>query len=282
MYQEFRLEKTDFSILGYHWPAADADYVVCLIHGIGEYAARYERMASMMNGAGIAVVSMDLRGHGASAGARGHCAPRKAVLRDIDCLIEKAGALYPGIPLVLYGHSMGGNLVLDYRSRGALNHVPAGYVLSAPWVMLVKRIPFYLEGFVRAMLHFKPDFTISAGVDPAVLGNPQMLKESDSKSALTHNRISAATGVDGYDIADAILAGTHENNGGAAGKPLLLMHGDADKICYVEGSRRIAELEGDCCTYIEWPSYFHELHNGSAEADGSEVIRAAIDWIRRL
>ena len=59
-----------------------------------------------------------LRGHGRSQGVRGACAPRKEVLKDIDALIEYAQAFYPGVPIVMYGHSMGGNITLDYRARG--------------------------------------------------------------------------------------------------------------------------------------------------------------------
>lgn len=67
-----------------------------LIHGIGEHAGRFSRVADYFNHAGIAVVSMDLRGHGRSQGVRGACAPRAEVLRDIDALIEYAQAFYPG------------------------------------------------------------------------------------------------------------------------------------------------------------------------------------------
>ena len=127
MYQLFDFEKRDNFVQGYHFPCAAPSHVVCLIHGIGEYAGRFQRVAEYFNRAGIAVVSMDLRGHGRSEGKRGHCAPREEILKDIDSLIEYGKEFYPGLPIILYGHSMGGNIVLDYRARGTYNEKPVSY-----------------------------------------------------------------------------------------------------------------------------------------------------------
>ena len=90
MYQLFDFEKRDCIVQGYHFPCEAPHHVVCLIHGIGEHAGRFSRVADYFNHAGIAVVSMDLRGHGRSQGVRGACAPRVEVLKDIDALIEYA------------------------------------------------------------------------------------------------------------------------------------------------------------------------------------------------
>ena len=95
MYQLFDFEKRDCIVQGYHFPCEAPHHVVCLIHGIGEHAGRFSRMADYFHRAGIAVVSMDLRGHGRSQGVRGACAPRAEVLRDIDALIEYAREFYP-------------------------------------------------------------------------------------------------------------------------------------------------------------------------------------------
>ena len=126
MYQLFNLEGRNIKIAGYHYACENPNHVVVLIHGIGEHAGRFARVADHFNKEGIAVVSMDLRGHGRTEGKRGHCAPRAEVLKDIDALIEYTQKLYPGVPLVMYGHSMGGNITLDYRARGGHNDIPCG------------------------------------------------------------------------------------------------------------------------------------------------------------
>ena len=75
MYENFRVP-SNVSIAGYRWDCENPSHLVCLIHGIGEYQGRYDRMANHLNEAGIAVLGMDHRGHGLSEGVRGHTAPR--------------------------------------------------------------------------------------------------------------------------------------------------------------------------------------------------------------
>ena len=138
MYENFILQQFENGKLeGYSWNVDDPEKVICIVHGIGEYGGRFDRVAEAFREKNMAVLAFDLRGHGKSLGKRGHCAPRKDVLSDVSTLIEYAQAIYPEKKLILYGHSMGGNIVLDYRSRGRLNGEVAAYIVTAPWVRLV-------------------------------------------------------------------------------------------------------------------------------------------------
>ena len=269
----------DKNVVGYHWPVDNPDYVVCLIHGIGEYAGRYERVTAAMNENNIAVVSMDLRGHGLTFGKRGHCAPRKEVLSDIDALIEYAQEQYPGVPLILYGHSMGGNISMDYRKRGNKNGDFSGFIISAPWVELVRQVSGLLYVTVTTLAKIMPQMTISSGVSERDLGNVKSVGEYKA-NPLVHRRVSLETAVDGFTTGNLMAEGKLEDNGGARGIPMLLMHGTADKICNVNGSRNVAAVEE--CEYVEWPDLFHELHNGGFESTGDEVIAKMIDWIQAI
>ena len=118
MYENFAFPERDKQVTGYHFFCENPSHVLCLIHGIGEHAGRYQRMARILAEKGIAIVSMDLRGHGISGGVRGDTAPRREILADVDALIMRAKEFYPQLPITLYGHSMGGNIGLDYMMRG--------------------------------------------------------------------------------------------------------------------------------------------------------------------
>lgn len=284
MFQNFELRTLDEGkIEGYLWDIENPTGVVCIIHGIGEYGGRFDRMASSLNSKGLAVVSMDLRGHGNSMGKKGHCAPRKSVLEDVTALIRYAQEKYPDQKIVLYGHSMGGNIALDYRSRGEMNDAPSLYIISAPWIRLVRPVPGILYGIVKLISAVAPEFTISSSVDEGILGNPVSVRPY-STNPMVHNRISLLCSVDGFETGRKLEKGILENNGGASGIPVLLMHGDADRICAVEGSRNVAkhlESQGEDITYIEWPGLYHEIHNGGKTSKGDEVIEMITGWAEK-
>jgi len=224
------------------------------------------------------MVGMDLRGHGLSSGRRGHTAPRDLILEDIDSLIEYGMREYPGVPMFLYGHSMGGNIALEYRMRGIYRTVPQCCIITSPWLILKQRVPSYLLLFSKVIAALKPDFQMSSNIRTELLGNMGVISRQEN-AHLVHGKITVQTALDGIGTAEKILNGSLEQTGCEPPRPLLLMHGTEDMICDPEGSRRLAKLEGDRCHYIEWPGLFHEIHNGSQTSDGMEVICAINDWI---
>lgn len=285
MYSKFVLRQLNNGIIqGYSWELHDPDKVICIVHGIGEYGGRFDRVAEAFRGENMAVFALDLRGHGDSVEKKGHCAPRNAVLDDVSELIKHAQQKHPGKKVILYGHSMGGNIVLDYRSRGELNGDLSGYIVSAPWIRLVRPVPKLLYSVVKLLSKAVPSFTVSSDVNEELLGNPETVKPY-KENPMVHNRISALCAVDGFEIGMKLEAGTHENNHRAEGIPTLLMHGDCDRICDVEGSRRIAERmkqQGEHIEYIEWEGYYHEIHNGNSVSRGDEVISKSVEWVKAL
>lgn len=280
MYQNFRFENYEFGIMGYLWDVENPKKVMCIIHGIGEHMGRYDRMAGYLTEAGIAVLGIDLRGHGLSEGRRGHTTPRSEVLDDISMMLEKAESLYPGVPIVLYGHSMGGNICLDYRARGSKNELPVKYIVSAPWLRLTIPVPKPMFVGVKGISKAIPKFHISTGCKAEDLGNLE-LTANYSTDPLVHVNITIATAVDCVGFANALLEGRNENNGRAIDKPFLLMQGGDDKICDPRGARALAAKLGDNPNfkYIEWPGYYHEIHNGGPEVMGEEVIMTIRNYV---
>ena len=283
MYQLFDLEGRNAKIVGYHYVCENPNHVVVLIHGIGEHAGRFARVSDYFNKEGIAVVSMDLRGHGRTEGKRGHCAPREDVLKDIDALIEYAQKLYPGVPLVMYGHSMGGNITLDYRARGGHNDIPCGYIISAPWIRLVRPVTGVLFRTVELLSRLMPQMTISQEFPEEQLGNVEYVRPYKD-DPMVQSKVSMLCAYQGFTIGTALEKGTNEDNGRAKNTPCLLMHGTDDKICDIEGSRCFAKLQNpEYFTMIEWPGYYHEIHNGGPEGQtGEDVIKKAIEFIKGL
>lgn len=253
-------------IAGFHEePACEVKAVTCLVHGLGEHAGRYQDVTGILTGAGIALFSLDLRGHGLSDGRRGHAAPRSGILADVDALIRQARETHPGLPIWLYGHSLGGNIVLSHRLFG--QEPVAGTVATSPWLVLANPLPPSRVNMMRLLGKIAPGLTIRNGLDPNGLSTQLPVVVDYRNDPLVHPFVSVQTGLDAMDMAKIILDRASEDHG-----PVLLLHGGADPICSVEGSRRFAEKAGPQCTYREWPGMRHELHHESIWPEEAQVI----------
>ena len=94
------------------WPAqGELRAIVQIVHGIAEYAERYDAFAAFLNERGIAVAAEDHMGHGKTAGTQ---MPKgyfyggwSAAVADSYGLLAKLRQEHPRVPYFLFGHSMG-------------------------------------------------------------------------------------------------------------------------------------------------------------------------------
>lgn len=106
--------------LRYEAARGKARGILLLSHGLAEHSARYAAFAARMAGEGFHVYAHDHRGHGhttAPDAPRGQFAPRGGigrVVEDMRAVRELAAGRHPGLPVVLFGHSMGGLLALAF------------------------------------------------------------------------------------------------------------------------------------------------------------------------
>ncbi len=100
--------------------AKQAKGIVQICHGLAEHSARYQHFAEALAHAGYHVYAHDHRGHGVHIDAyapKGMFASRdghKAVISDVLALNAKIHQAHPNLPIVLFGHSMGGQITLNY------------------------------------------------------------------------------------------------------------------------------------------------------------------------
>lgn len=114
----------DGATIVYHvWPGAQPPRAVVLIaHGAAEHGLRYARLAAALNAAGYAAVAIDHRGHGAS-GQRATLGVFAAsdgwnrAVADLQQLVEHVHTQHPGVPVVLFGHSMGSLMAQQFLAE---------------------------------------------------------------------------------------------------------------------------------------------------------------------
>jgi len=129
-----RLEASDGVALAYRLYAAERPVAVLVfLHGGGAHSgAGYAHLAAgLRDRASVTVYTPDLRGHGASEGARGDAPSPEQLYRDVASFVASARRAHPGLPVFAGGHSSGAGLVLNYA--GFAERAPVeGYAFLSP------------------------------------------------------------------------------------------------------------------------------------------------------
>ncbi|MFZ5908689.1 MAG: alpha/beta hydrolase [Chloroflexota bacterium] len=250
-------------------PEKPARAVIALVHGLGEHIGRYEHVGAALTEAGFSLTGYDLRGHGKSGGARGHTPSYDALMTDVDMFLDLAAGRYPGQPRFLYGHSMGGNLVINFALRRTAEL--EGVIATGPWLKLSFEPPASKVALGKMMNNLFPGFTQASGLDTKALSRDAGVVQAYENDPLVHDKISARLFVEMYQTGLWAL-----ERAGEFPLPMLLMHGGADSITSPEASRQFAASAGDKVTLRIWDGLFHEIHN---EAQKAEVFATMTEWL---
>lgn len=243
--------------------------VVCHVHGLGEHSARYAHVAEAFSKEGFVLFTSDLRGHGRSAGPRGHVSAIEDFMQDIDVLFEQARSRYPGLPLFLYGHSLGGILVLHY-GLSRKPDVKGVIATSSGLRTALEKQP--LKVFLAKVLgSLIPSTTIVSGLDPNGISHDKNVVKAYQEDPLVHDKASLGFG----KVMLGVTKWTLEH-AGEFSRPLLLLHGKADPIAFPSGSIEFATPLKEKCTLVLWEDGYHELHN---EPDKAEVLKTMTLWM---
>ena len=243
--------------------------VICLVHGLGEHSSRYAHVAEAFGKDGYAMFTSDTRGHGRSGGPRGHFPSIEAVMKDIDLLFEHARTRYPGLPLILYGHSLGGILVLHYALKRKPN--VKGVVATSPGLhTALENQPAKIMA-AKALGALIPTVSLPSGLDANAISRNKEIVDVYNNDPLNHEKVSLGFGKVMLDVTKWTL-----EHAGEFSLPLLLMHGKADTIAFPSSSIEFAAPLKDKVTLFLWDDAFHELHH---EPERAEVFKTILIWM---
>lgn len=183
------------------WKPNTAKGLLVITHGLAEHSECYDRLATELaqdlgpasnspDNSAWHVLSLDLRGHGRSPGKRGYVANFDEYIEDLqffyDSVVQPLRA--PGMPVVFFGHSMGGLI----SARYALEHRPdiSALVLSAPAFGLAVKVPRLKQKISEFAAEWVPRITLWNEVRYEDLTrDPEVLK-SYEMDHLRHDKIS--------------------------------------------------------------------------------------------
>ena len=250
----------------------NSNEVILIIHGLGEHSGRYLKLIQDFNDKNISVFTIDIRGHGKSGGKRGHSPFYKQLMNDIQCFIEHVTNKTSNQKYFLYGHSMGGNLVINYSLQK--NIKIDGIIATSPCIQPAIEPPKIKLFMGKLFQKLIPSLTLNNGLDINGISRNLRVIEDYINDPFIHNRLSVKLGMD--IINSGIYALENSQN---IAVPMLVFHGRKDRLVSYNASKKLVEISGSNVKFIGFKDAYHEIHN---EEEKEELLKNIFDWINLI
>jgi len=254
------------------WLADKAKGVVILVHGIGEHSGRYENLLKSFAEKKISVFAIDHRGHGKSDGKRGHIDSFMDYVYDLKLFLEFIKEENKGLPVILYGHSMGGVIAAKY----AMTYPDdlSVLVLSSPAFSTVKKAPAWMMSVASFFSSRISSLTFPNGLSVPDISHDQDTIAAYENDPLVHNKITARWIIEFMRAGQECL-----NNAGSIKKPLLVFHGKEDHIADINGSEKFYNSASSVVKKLfVYDKLFHETIN-ETPSEREKVLNDVTGWI---
>lgn len=262
----FNIYKTDF--YGQVWEAKNTKAVVVLVHGMGEHSGRYNHVAKKLTENDFSVVAFDQFGHGKTSGKRGHNPGFEAVLESATSTINKTKELFPSKLIFLYGHSMGGNVVINYALR--IKNDLKGIIATSPFLKLAFQPPAIKLAVGKLLQKIAPSLTMGNELDANDISRDKTEVEKYINDPLVHDKISSNFSLTFIETGQWAI-----ENANKLKTLMLLLHGTGDKIIDYKGTQEFAN-NSDKATLKLYEGGYHELQNDLCK---EEMLQDVVNWL---
>jgi alpha-beta hydrolase superfamily lysophospholipase len=263
--------KEGIAMHGVDWHIKSPAAVVVLVHGQGEHIGRYAHVADWYNRHGLAVTGFDQQGYGRSGGARGHARGITSWMDDIEQFLHKTTERYPGLPVFLYGHSMGGAEVLNFCQER--NPALAGLIATSPLIRLAFVTPKLKVLAGKVMRRFMPTLTLPTGLAAQFISHDPEVVNAYLHDRLVHGKVSASGGLALLEMSDRL-----DKCDPVFQVPTLIMHGSDDRITSAAASAAFCTRAKGDVTWREWEGLWHEMHN---EPQKEQLFEYTLAWMHK-
>lgn len=251
------------------WLPEEPKVTVLVAHGLGEHSGRYGNLVDAVTPQGYAVYALDHRGHGRSAGQRGHVRRFDDYLLDLSAFAAFVQGRHPPCSTFLVGHSMGGLIALAYAIR--FPEGLTGVVASAPALKLKAKVPAWKRAVGQVMSSLLPTLALASGLDARLLSHDPAVVEAYVTDPLVHDRVSTRL------YTEMVRMGADTVAAAKLRLPCLLMHGTADGLTDPEGSRAFyAAATVEDKTLRLYEDFYHEIFN---EVDKARPLADLVAWL---
>lgn len=275
--------------------------IVQIVHGIAEYVERYDHLAKALTEQGIMVVAEDHMGHGKSIGGDGipgyFSGGWFAAVEDTYRLLTETMKEFPGVPYVLFGHSMGSfmtrTMLCMYPDCGITAVILSGTGWIGPALVNLGKFASSLVCEIAGdrnpsrLLH-----TLSFGSYNRKIRQPKskydwVTRDSSVVAAYSADPLCGYTLASAGLMRDMMTGIAYNQNSEHLARmnkdlPVWLIAGEADPVGdYGKGVLHTVEVFRKAgmekVSVKLYPQCRHELHN---ELNRAEVYEDIIGWIK--
>lgn len=243
---------------------------VLLVHGMNEHSGRYTGLADAFARRGIAVYVPDYRGHGRTGPVPGYVPAVARVSEDLAALGRTIRSKHPSTPLCVYGHSLGGLIVLrhllDFQDRYA------AAILQGPALAVPPNVSPALVAISSVLSALVPKLPVQEFDRSRLCRDPSVMAEMEDDRLYYKGKVRARTGREILRTIDTVRPRLPEIR-----LPLLVLHGGADVV--IDPAASVTAYEHASSkdkTLKVFPGLYHELHN---EPERADVLRFVVDWL---
>lgn len=272
-HQTWQLPQGDVDALflqSWNDPDVTAKAVVLIVHGLGEHSGRYTDFASYLVSQGFSVAALDLPGHGKSSGLRGYISRFDLYRKAVEQVTSELRKEHADLPIYLLGHSMGG-LVSATTLLTSQNQY-AGCALSGGAFDTVDPPGTVQQIILRVCSRLFPGLGVLELDAMDVSRDPEVVSRYSSDPLNYRGKFSARLVVELFKA----MSRLHDKVGQIE-LPLLIMHGEADRLTPWQGSQAFHDGVGSKDKTLKLlPGLYHEILN---EPERQEVYTMISDWL---
>eukprot|EP00033_Pygsuia_biforma_P002414 GCRY01002677.1.p1 GENE.GCRY01002677.1~~GCRY01002677.1.p1 ORF type:complete len:280 (+),score=77.71 GCRY01002677.1:242-1081(+) len=256
------------------WKAVNKVANLVFVHGLGEHIERYHTLFEVFATNGIEVFSWDQEGFGQSEGKPG-ATPWKTLMEDVDMFVKEKAK--EDFPLFLYGHSMGGCIVLTYL----LEHhdLITAAVASSPFIETPSPPSAFKVVMAKVLGSLIPNVTLESEMNNSELSRDAEIVKTVDEDPLCHRRISLGFGMAFLHAGETLKK---PESAQAVKTPLMMAHGTADKICDFGWTKKFYDnltLPEEKKLFYEVADARHELHN---ELEKELFVDTLLQWFKKF
>lgn len=268
------------SLACHKWcPSSKPSFLMYIVHGYGDHAGRYSKLAEYVNSFGGIVYSHDHFAHGKSGpydlDSPNRCQAQNlhAVVRDVADRITIVSKLHPDLKVFVYGHSFGGLIALQFALDYAdlfqylIIQSPAliAHSKSAGWLLIL---------VARILNYIFPNYKLPDGGEDKVSRDPQAVQDLENDELASDNGgITVRMAVNMLNMAEHVMPNLHQIK-----QPTFIASGTDDYILDPSGCDLCAKLI-DVNTYKLYDGAYHSLH---VELDETRLqyFNDLVEWIK--